>query len=291
VTALGASASNCIIEGLDLVDPDGLVKTGLVVFDPTGGGGFNQAWIDCHFAALASGGIGFAVLNQHQSASTHSASGITFDRCTFQADAWGVDQCGSQTLNNQFRDSDTRTSGNGGSANSGDFRFWDAPARVKVPSLASNGQYVFYVSDQVGGRADLDLDYIYIEAKHAIQAFYLSARATSSPRLTLRESYLVNQTGEVNLLIYAGGQNEIVLEHNVALAGDIQFGDTGRLILFGPDGNPVARQIGHPTAGYQPLDLGYSAPPAVAADATDPASVIALANDLKAKLKALGLIV
>jgi hypothetical protein len=288
---LGASASNCIIEGLDLVDPDGLVKTGLAVFDATGGGGFNQAWIDCHFAALASGGIGFAVKVQHQSASTHAASGITFDRCTFQADAWGVDQCGSQTLNNQFRDSDTRTSGNGGSANSGDFRFWDAPARVKVPSLASNGQYAFYVSDQAGGRADLDLDAIYIEAKHAIQAFYLSARAASSPRLTLRESYIVNQTGEATLSIYAGAENPVLLQHNVALAGSIMFGGAGSLTLLGQDGNPIARQIGHPTPGYQPLDLGYSAPPAVAADATDPASVIALANDLKAKLIALGLIV
>jgi hypothetical protein len=258
VTALGASASNCKIEGLDLVDPDGLVKCGLAVFDATGGGGFNQAWIDCHFAALASGGIGFAVLEQHKSPSTHSASGITFDRCIFQADAWGVDQCGAQTLNNQFRDSDTRTSGNGDSANSGEFRFWDAPARVKVPAIAANGQYVFYVSDQGGARADLDLDYIYIEAKHSIQAFYLSARAINSPRLTLRESYLVNQTGEVNLAIYAGAENPILLEHNVSLAGDIQFGGAGSLTLFAKDGNPASRLIAHPTPGYQPLDLGYS---------------------------------
>ena len=28
--------------------------------------------------------------------------------------------------------------------------------------------------------------------------------------------------------------------------------------LVGPDGNPVSRLIGHPTAGYQPLELGYS---------------------------------
>jgi hypothetical protein len=280
---LGASASNCIISGLDLVDPDGLVKTGLAVFDVSGGGGFNQAWIDCHLAALASGGIGFLVAVQHQSPSTHSASGITFDRVTIQADAWGVDQCGTQTLNNQFRDSDTRTSGNSSSANSGEFRFWDAPARVKVPSVASNGQYVFYVSDISGGRADLDLDYIYIEAKHSIQAFYFSARATSSPRLTLRESYLVNQTGETNLAIYAGAENPIILEHNVSLTGDIQFGGAGSLTLFGPDGNPVPRLIGHPTTGYQPLDLGYSAVPTVTGSRGGNAALASLLSALAAQ--------